>query len=197
MKPNILLLFPDQWRSDWIEGLNDEIPLKTPTLKGLRENGTSFSAALSPSPLCAPARAALATGKRYHRCAVRDNSENLPLNSPTFYKELKDSGYSVLGCGKFDLHKPAFIWGKDGKNLLQDWGFSNGINSEGKIDGVAAYRTDSPGPYLNYLKDQGLAADYIQDMEERGTMGTSVSILSQEHYGDDWVSRNGLSLLNV
>ncbi|MBF9018183.1 MULTISPECIES: sulfatase [unclassified Oceanispirochaeta] len=194
MRPNILLLFPDQWRPAWLEG-ESEIPLRTGNLKELKESGCYFSNAISPSPLCAPARAALATGMKYHNAGVKDNTENLPLDSQTFYKELRDSGYEVLGCGKFDLHKPAFIWGTNGKNLLEDWGFSSGIDSEGKIDAVAAYKKGSCGPYITYLKDQGVVEEYISNMEDRGSLGTSPSILKQEQYGDDWVCRNGLKLI--
>ena len=50
----ILLLFPDQWRGDWLVGLDDEhLPLRMPTTRGLAASGTRFTQAYVPSPLCA------------------------------------------------------------------------------------------------------------------------------------------------
>ena len=34
MRPNILMLFPDQWRGDWIDAIGD-LPLRTPNLDAL------------------------------------------------------------------------------------------------------------------------------------------------------------------
>ena len=42
--------------------------------------------------------------------------QNLLEDETTFYTLLRDSGYHVMGCGKFDLRKPAASWGRDGKH---------------------------------------------------------------------------------
>ena len=36
-----------------------------------------------------------------------------------------------VGCGKFDLHKKTEDWGLDGKRLLPEWGFSDGVDNDG------------------------------------------------------------------
>ena len=61
--PNILFLFPDQHRFDWIGGDPDLPALSTPHLDALARRGTRFTrGATVASPLCAPSRACLAAG---------------------------------------------------------------------------------------------------------------------------------------
>ena len=85
MRPNILFVIPDQWRADWT-ALNQSLPIRTPSLLRLCNQGARFFCAISPSPLCAPARAALASGMEYDRCGVPDNRHNYPGDLLTFYR---------------------------------------------------------------------------------------------------------------
>jgi len=50
--PNILLLFPDQWRFDW-DGRDPALPLNLPNIRALMGRGVKFEHAYVPSPLCA------------------------------------------------------------------------------------------------------------------------------------------------
>ena len=72
-------------------------------LDRLAERGITFVNALTPSPVCAPARACLASGMTYEQCRVPSNRENYPLDLPTYYQALRDAGYRVAGVGKFAL----------------------------------------------------------------------------------------------
>ena len=103
-RPNILLLFPDQWRFDWT-GFTAGLPVRTPPLEALAKRGARFTRAVSAAPVCAPARACLAAGKEYTRARVPNNGFDYPLDQTTFYQLLGRAGYHVMGCGKFDLHK--------------------------------------------------------------------------------------------
>ncbi|MFW5743224.1 MAG: sulfatase-like hydrolase/transferase [Spirochaetota bacterium] len=58
-------LLPDQWRRDWT-GLPDGVGIQTPNIARLAERGARFTNAFCPSPLCAPARACLASGLGDH-----------------------------------------------------------------------------------------------------------------------------------
>ncbi|MCP5119472.1 MAG: sulfatase-like hydrolase/transferase, partial [bacterium] len=98
--PNLLLLFPDQHRYDWV-GATPEIPVRTPNLDRIAARGTTFTNAVCASPLCAPSRACLASGKEYDNAGVDDNGTNYPLDQTTYYSLLRDAGYHVMGCGKF------------------------------------------------------------------------------------------------
>src|SRR5690242_17698363 len=102
-QPNILLLFPDSHRGDWMPyepndlrsmGI-EELPLRLPHLRKLMNAGVTFTRAVSPAPLCAPARACLAAGVRYDKCGTASNADNFPLDKKTFYTVLNESGYQV------------------------------------------------------------------------------------------------------
>jgi arylsulfatase A-like enzyme len=176
------------------------IPVRTPVVRRLAEEGVRFTHAVTPSPLCAPARACLASGMEYGRCRVPSNRVSYPLDQPTFYQALREAGYHVMGCGKFDLHKPELDWGLDGKRLIREWGFSDGIDNEGKHDGTRAYRQAGgpKGPFMAYLEKLGLAKIHVEDYEKRKGHGeTFPTPLPDEAYGDNWIARNGLALLDA
>lgn len=202
IQPNILFFFPDQHRPDWL-GCNTALPLRTPNLDLLSACGVRFTSAFTPSPVCSPARACLATGRDYHRCGVNSNRQNTPLSLPTYYQHLRDSGYEVAGVGKFDLHKPDRDWGLDGTKMLREYGFTGGIDSEGKGDAISAYRSNgmSPkGPYMQFLQENGLAATHLAMYEPY--LGTPdwlnfpvVTKLPDDAYCDNWVAANGIRCL--
>jgi arylsulfatase A-like enzyme len=97
-RPNLLFLFPDQLRHDFIEP-SSSIPVRTPNIRKLVEQGYWFTRAVTPAPLCAPARACLASGKEYDNCGVVSNAVSYPLSQQTFYQLLRSAGYHVMGCG--------------------------------------------------------------------------------------------------
>lgn len=200
-RPNILFFFPDQWRFDWT-GWNKSLPLKTPNLNALRARGVSFSNCLVASPLCAPSRACLASGREYTRAGVKNNGFNYPLEQETFYQRLRDSGYHVTACGKIDLHKKTLNWGVDGKRLTREWGFSDAIDNAGKGDAISSVRSDGvpKDPYMTYLKSRDLMETHVADFRSRaGHEGhyanTKPTPLPDEAYCDNWIAANGLKLL--
>lgn len=199
-QPNILLLFPDQWRSDWV-GL-DTPSVPTPFLDSLAHRGVRFTQCVTPSPLCAPARASLALGCGYRECGVASNGQNLALDRPNFYQCLRDRGYSVGGVGKFDLGKALHDHGGDGKRLLPEWGFTHGCDSEGKWDGVGQMKaTPLTGPYGRFLESRGLIETYVADMEKRrgadSYRNTAPSPIPHDAYCDNWVTQNALDCLGA
>ena len=201
-RPNLLLLIPDQHRPDWVGG--GGLPLRTPVLQALAARGVSFERAYCTSPLCAPSRASLASGRHYAQCGVPDNTRNYPLEQPTFYQALRAAGYRVAGTGKFDLHKevgdPAGAWWElDGSRLLAEWGFTDGIDSEGKLDGSSSYRgAGGPrGPYMKLLHDRGLADRYVREHATRlDHLDAYTTALPDDAYGDNWVAGNTLQVLD-
>lgn len=201
-QPNILFFLPDQHRPDWL-GCNPALPLRTPNLDRLCSRGVRFANAFTPSPLCSPARACLATGRDYHRCGVRNNGQNTPLSLPNYYRHLRDAGYEVAGVGKFDLHKPDHGWGLDGSKMLQEYGFTCGIDNEGKGDAIAAYRHNgmsAKGPYMQFLQENNLTATHLAMYEPYlGKPGwlnfPAVTDLPDTAYCDNWVADNGMQFL--
>ncbi len=95
-RPNILFLFPDQHRPDWVQG-TPGIPIPTPNLSRLAARATRFDRTLAASPVCAPSRACLASGREYDRCGVRQQRHQLParpvhLLPPTARQRLPHHG---------------------------------------------------------------------------------------------------------
>ena len=78
-KPNILLLFQDQWRWDWTTHAPTGAPppaLHTPNFDALAAAGVRFDYAYVPAPLCGPSRSALALG-REHDMTTRNGVETM------------------------------------------------------------------------------------------------------------------------
>ncbi|KGE02306.1 sulfatase-like hydrolase/transferase [Rhizobium sp. YS-1r] len=172
MRPNILMLFPDQWRGDWLGAISN-LPLRTPNINALIARGVSFGRAWTPSPLCAPARSCFATGKGYGRAPVANNLMDNPPDTPTFYARLRHGGYQVANAGKSDLLKGAHSWGIDGRHVvngvdqLAQLGFSHGFDSAGKKAAEKAYAEACPEPYTEMLKHRGLIDRFMADYAHR------------------------------
>ena len=134
-QPNFLFLFPDQWRWDWLACAGYDIPVKTPNIDKLAARGMRFTQCRTNSPVCAPARAALATGMRYQNCGVPGNGFNLDTTRDTFFKHLRNSGYRVAASGKTDLQKHGKWKGLDGwTTAMGQLGFTQAVNQAGKHD---------------------------------------------------------------
>lgn len=200
-RPNILLLFPDQWRFDWMSS-NPALPIHTPNLDRIASRAMSFEKVVVAAPVCAPSRSCLASGMEYDHQFVMNNNLNYPKRQTTFYQLLRDSGYHVLGCGKMDLAKGADWWGIDGKWRIHSWGFSDGINNAGKWDQVSGFEWNNnypADPYLTYLAQQHLLQMHLADYKSRrkpGYAATHPTPLPDDAYCDNWVTRNALTLLD-
>jgi choline-sulfatase len=199
-QPNILLLFPDQWRFDWMSS-NPKLSIRTPHLDKLVSRGVSFSKAVVAAPVCAPSRACLASGMEYGHQPVTGNEVDYPKGAPTFYSTLRDHGYRTLACGKMDLAKASNSWGIDGKLHINDWGFSDGINNAGKWDQLAGLRKNNGkpcDPYMTYLNKRGLLEEHVADYKARRPLGYKATFptpLPDDAYCDNWVTANGFQLL--
>jgi arylsulfatase A-like enzyme len=195
-RPNILFFFPDQHRYDWT-GVNRNIPVRTPNFDALAARGTRFTRAVTAAPVCAPARACLASGREYDRCNVPSNAQDLPLDQTTYFRLLRQNGYDVMGCGKFDLSKGSHFQGVDGKLHMKEWGFTDGVNNAGKHDAMGG-ATEPKDPYMAYLHRRGLAAAHVADFGRRkGYDAVFPTPLDEEAYCDNWLSKNGLDLLRT
>ena len=209
-RPNLLFFFPDQHRPDWLgPGSGGLAALRTPNIDRLARDGVNFTKALVPSPVCAPSRACLASGREYDRCGVSSNRFDYPLDQTTFYGRLRDSGYHTMAVGKLDMSKNSGNWGMDGTNFADEWGFSAQINNCGKGDGMQSYLEDPEGPkdpyyaYLDSLEPpQGKAC--AEDLLRRRSgfpdtwwADVITSPLGPEAYCDNWIARNGLDLIDA
>jgi len=173
----------------------DKLPISMPNLEKLMNKGITFTNAVTPSPLCAPARACLASGLRYDKCNVENNSFDYPLDQKTFYSVLKENNYNVGGVGKFDLHKLTKWWGVNGWiDELGALGFTHAIDNAGKWDAVHSGKEEPKDPYMKFLYDVGLATVHLDDMKERGQK-VEPTQLPDEAYCDNWLSKKGIDMI--
>jgi len=109
-KPNILFIMADQL-IPFLTGAYGHPVVKTPNLDRLAEEGVRFDAAYSPCPVCAPARAALMTGKYVSNIGAYDNAASFSCEEPTFAHYLTLAGYDVVLAGKMHFIGPDQLHG--------------------------------------------------------------------------------------
>lgn len=100
MKPlNLLIVMSDQHNRK-VTGCYGNSHVSTPNLDRLASTGTLFRNAYSPSPVCVPARAALATGRQIHLTRYWDNASPYDGRFRSWGHCLQDSGMRVESIGK-------------------------------------------------------------------------------------------------
>jgi choline-sulfatase len=109
-RPHILLLMVDQLSALFLRAYGHGVT-KTPAIDRLAEEGVVFESTYSPSPLCAPARAAFMTGALPTRTGVYDNAAELPSSIPTFAHYLRLQGYRTCLSGKMHFVGPDQLHG--------------------------------------------------------------------------------------
>jgi len=104
-RPNVLVLMGDE-HPVFMTGCYGHRSAKTPALDRLASRGTVFDAAYCPSPICAPSRAAMMTGRHVHTIGVWDNAAPLGCDWPTFAHSFRAAGYRTILCGKMHFVGP-------------------------------------------------------------------------------------------
>lgn len=140
---NILLVHSDQHRWDCV-GCHGHPLLKTPNLDRLAREGTDFTHAFTPIPICVPVRASLLTGAwpSVHGVIANFDAEvwsPIPADMPIFSRLLRDAGYWLGYVGK---------WHVDPKKQPQDFGFHEYV-PDGKYGQWRRQQGLPPVPHTN------------------------------------------------
>ena len=103
-KPSIVFIMADQLAAGFLScyGFPAET---TPALDRLALNGARFERCYTTSPVCAPNRASMLTGRSPVVHGVVSNNYLLKADNPTYVHALKRAGYRTGGFGKFH-HTP-------------------------------------------------------------------------------------------
>ena len=72
--PNVIIFCSDEHARSWTSCYGHE-HVQTPNLEKLSSRGTTFSRAVTPSPICVSARASLATGLQVHESRCWSSAE--------------------------------------------------------------------------------------------------------------------------
>jgi arylsulfatase A-like enzyme len=142
-RPNIVLVMTDQQRMDSLACYGNCFTV-TPNTSAMAANGMCFDTALTPWPVCTPARATCWTGVYPTTHGVIDNLYGVDnafathsAVTQTVYDHLKSSGYRTAHFGKWHLGEecPPFFdhWEESFNSRRGHW-------IDGKLDGE--YRPD-------------------------------------------------------
>jgi len=107
MRPmNVLILCSDEHARRALGCYGHPI-VQTPTLDRLAGAGTRFSRAYTPSPICVPARASLATGTQVHENRCWSSSEPFHGQHESWMSRLADAGHACVSIGKLHFRAAA------------------------------------------------------------------------------------------
>ena len=101
-KPNVVYILTDQWRAK-ATGYNGDPNVVTPNIDRLATECLDFVNAISTSPVCTPARAALLTGRFPTTTGVFMNDIPLSPDESSIGKVFKSGGYETAYIGKWHV----------------------------------------------------------------------------------------------
>jgi choline-sulfatase len=96
---NMIFFMSDNHNRDFLGAIGHPV-VQTPTLDKIARSGACFANAYSASPLCCPARAALATGRYPHQTGFWDNALAYDGTIPTWHARVREQGHRVSSVGK-------------------------------------------------------------------------------------------------
>lgn len=175
--PNILLIMTDQQAWD-AAAYTGNTQILTPNLDRLAREGVNFSQAVTPCPVCVPARTSILTGHLTEKTTIRSNRDARTNDCfyPTFDEILAKRGYRTEYYGKF--HAPAHMAevymnpgeeGETGKEAILRWEplyreflqehMEKRPLKKGELyertfyGGTIPYRLDPPDRFYPYMSD--------------------------------------------
>lgn len=177
-QPNILLLFTDMQRFDTIHALGNPV-IRTPHLDRLTREGTAFTAAYTPSPVCVPARCSMHYGRYPARTGLADNGEMPPDRGDSLPAALHALNYHTAAIGKCHFTP----------DKLAARGFDSRLVQEECCSDPAV------DDYCRWLTERGASCD-----EPHGTRGEmyyipQVSLHPAEEHPTQWVGDRAIDFL--
>ena len=191
-KTNVLVIMTDELRRDTLGCYGNKI-VQTPHIDALANRGVQFENAYTPSPICVPARASIATGQYVHEHRCWSNAIPYHGQIDSWHHRLRNAGRRSTSIGKLHF-----------RGTADDNGFTEEIkplhvkDGKGWVHGLLRERTDlfdassfaqniGPGedPYTDY--DRTVCRQTLDWLENRaadkssGGWGAFVSFL-RPHY---------------
>ena len=116
--PDILLIQADQLAPHFLPAYGHPVTL-APNLSELARGGAVFDSAYCNSPLCAPSRYSMLTGRMPSDIGAHDNASALSPAVPTFAHHLRVRGYRTVLSGKMHFVGPDQLHGFE-ERLITD-----------------------------------------------------------------------------
>lgn len=164
-RPDILLILADQWGAASVGAYGCDVPGVTPHLDALAAQGVRYERHYTPTPICAPARNAMLTGRSPSVTGVVANDIEPRADIPFVTAELREVGYHTVGVGKFHFtphtnYPPSDLdhLGFDQVEVTEDTrhgAWLDWVSREHPEHYEAAFATAWPTPYLAALPPDG------------------------------------------
>ena len=100
----------DQLAAGWLPAYGHSV-VQAPNITALAREGVVFESAYCASPLCAPSRAGLLTGRLPSQTEVFDNAAEMRASLPTIAHHLRTAGYATCLAGKMHFVGPDQLHG--------------------------------------------------------------------------------------
>lgn len=110
-RPNILFIMADQMAAPILPLHDTASPVQMPNLMKLAEQAVVFDSAYCNSPLCAPSRFTLVSGRLPSKIGAYDNAADFPADVPTYAHYLRRLGYRTALSGKMHFCGPDQLHG--------------------------------------------------------------------------------------
>ena len=170
-KKNVLLFFADQQRWDTIAAAGNPY-IKTPNLDRLVREGTLFSSAYTPAPVCVPARCSMHYGQYPMHTGCYENNYAMPDDRASVADALAAAGYKTHSIGK--------------RHFSPDLEAARGFQTMEKQEEIVSDVANDD--YLQYLEANGFG----YAIEPYGVRGEAyyvpqLSPLPPAHHPTQWV----------
>ena len=110
-RPNILFIMADQMAAPILPLHDAASPVQMPNLMKLAQQAVVFDSAYCNSPLCAPSRFTLVSGRLPSKIGAYDNAADFPADVPTYAHYLRRLGYRTALSGKMHFCGPDQLHG--------------------------------------------------------------------------------------
>jgi arylsulfatase A-like enzyme len=171
------LLFLDQLRADAL-GCYGNPTVATPHIDRLAAQGTVFTSAYTPSPVCVPARASLISGREPQQLGCYDNEDAMP-ETPTIMSVLTEAGYRTHGIGKM--------------HFTPDSSDLRGFQTRESEEEFGSCETDD---YLAWLNSTGHGhVQYPHGLRDEMYYIPQLSQLPEEAHPSRWIADRSLAFL--
>jgi arylsulfatase A-like enzyme len=158
-KPNIILIHADSWDGRFL-GCLPFRGVRTPNADRLAKQGVCFTKAYSPSPLCTPARACLASGQLPHRTEAWNFHQGLSNHAGTFETHLFENNYVCRMIGRRDFRgRGRALGGENSWAYVCAWLRSTSLGTPHVHADLAPYIQVTPGRDVRKCEQDWIVAD--------------------------------------
>ncbi|MFI6874559.1 sulfatase-like hydrolase/transferase [Streptomyces sp. NPDC050400] len=196
-RPNVVVILTDQQRWD-TTGVHGGPTGLTPQFDRIAHEGTLIEQAITPNPVCAPARSALQTGRWPTAAGVHRNGLPLPADLPTLAGSFAAAGYATGYIGKWHLagapNGPGPV-PTEARGGYQEWLASEALEFTSDAYHTVLYDTsDRPVRLPGYRSDALIdaAIRFLADHHDRPFL-LFVSLIEPHHQNatDDYPAPDG------